>query len=72
MKDSIIIFSIILATVFSGCDMPSSRSSAGKPAATFKGEVTRLTTHTSNRTDRIQALFTYVRDNVRQTPTSYG
>jgi hypothetical protein len=72
MKYCLFIAYLFLAAAFTGCDMPSSRSAAGKPASTFKGEVARLTSQASNRTDRIQALYSYVRDNVRQTPTSYG
>ena len=68
MKYHVIISFLLLTAVFTGCDRPS----AGRPASTFKEEVTRLTSHASNRTERIQALFAYVRDNVRQIPTSYG
>ncbi len=39
---------------------------------TFETEVARLTENTESRVEKINQLFTYVRDSIRQIPVNYG
>ena len=39
---------------------------------TFESEVARLTADAASRIEKVNEIFTYVRDSVRQIPVNYG
>lgn len=59
---------IVLAAVFL---LPAMSSCAGD-AELFKTQAAKLTEDKKTRMDKINAIFAFVRDEVKQVPTKYG